>query len=132
MTLDNVVFDKTRPTISRHRPTSTTFSSTSEPVRSALPHSSTADAAIPANLITVTNNVSNSNAPYSCTNAFVYLAGDLTAHINTVAAGNPFTVTAVLQNLVSPLVAGTISYPQQNMPTGTIQLLEGIHRRGDG
>ena len=85
----------------------------------------TADAAIPANLMTVTNNVSNSNAPYSCTNAFVYLAGDLTAHINTAAAGNPFTVTAVLQNLVSPLVAGTISYPQQNMPTGTIQLLEG-------
>ena len=29
------------------------------------------DAATPTNLMTVSNNVSNSNAPYSCTNAFV-------------------------------------------------------------
>ncbi|MDR3735730.1 MAG: glycosyl hydrolase family 28 protein [Acidobacteriaceae bacterium] len=92
----------------------------------------TADAAIPANLITVTNNVSNSNAALDCSAAFVYLAGDLTAPTNTATAGAPFTVTAVLQNLVSPMMAGTIGYPQQNMPTGTINLLEGSNIVGTG
>ena len=38
----------------------------------------------------------------------------------------------MLQNVVSPLVAGTIAYPQQNMPTGTIQLLEGTTVVGTG
>jgi Glycosyl hydrolases family 28/Divergent InlB B-repeat domain/Bacterial Ig domain len=91
-----------------------------------------ADAAVPSNLITVANNISNSNAPYDCTNAFVYLAGDLTASTNSAVGGSPFTATAVLQNLVSPLMAGTISYPQQRMPTGTIQLLEGSTVVGTG
>ena len=84
----------------------------------------TADAAVPANFITVTNSVSNSNGPLDCSTAFVYLAGDLTAHASTVTAGTSPTLIAVLQNVVSPLVAGTISYPQQNTPTGTIQVLE--------
>jgi Glycosyl hydrolases family 28/MBG domain (YGX type)/Divergent InlB B-repeat domain/Bacterial Ig domain len=84
-----------------------------------------ADAAVPSNLITVTNSVSNSNTPYDCTGAFVYLAGDLTAPTSTVAAGTSPKVTAVLQNVVSPLIAGTITSPFQNAPTGTINLLEG-------
>ena len=86
-----------------------------------------ADAAVPSNLVTVTNSVSNSNGPLDCSTAFVYLAGDLTAPATTVTAGASPRVTAVLQNVVSPLVAGTISYPQQNAPTGTIQLLEGTN-----
>ncbi|MES2392517.1 MAG: glycosyl hydrolase family 28 protein [Acidobacteriota bacterium] len=85
----------------------------------------TADAAVPTNLVTVINSVSNSNGPLDCSAAFVYLAGDLTAPSTTVTAGSSPRVTAVLQNVVSPLVAGTIVYPQQNAPTGTIQLLEG-------
>ncbi len=85
----------------------------------------TVDAATPANLVTVTNSVSNSNAALDCSKAFVYLAGDLTAHASTAIAGSSPTLIAVLQNVVSPLVAGTISYPQQNAPTGTVQLLEG-------
>ena len=85
----------------------------------------TASAQIPSNYITVTNSVSNSNPVLDCSTAFVYLAGDLTAHASAVTAGTSPTVIAVLQNVVSPLVAGTISYPQQNMPTGNIQLLEG-------
>ena len=91
-----------------------------------------ADAAVPSNFITVTNSVSNSNAPYSCTNVFVYLAGDLTAPSTTVTADTSPNVTAVLQNLVSPLVAGTAPYYQQNAPTGTIQLLEGTNVVGTG
>jgi len=91
-----------------------------------------ADAAVPTNYITVTNSVSNSNAPYNCTGVFVYLAGDLTAPKATVTAGTSPAITAVLQNLVSPLVAGTVSYAQQNAPTGTIQLLEGTNVVGTG
>jgi hypothetical protein len=91
-----------------------------------------ADAAIPSNLITVTNSVSNSNTPYDCTGAFVYLAGDLTAPASTVAAGTSPNVTAVLQNVVSPLMAGTITSPFQNAPTGTINLLEGTTVVGSG
>jgi hypothetical protein len=86
----------------------------------------TADAAVPSNYITVTNSISNpGETAYSCTGVFVYLAGDLTAPSATVTAGTSPKITAVLQNLVSPLVAGTISYPQQNAPTGTISLMEG-------
>lgn len=92
----------------------------------------TADAAIPSNLITVTNSVSNNNTPYDCTNAFVYLAGDLTAPASTIAAGTSPNLTAVLQNVVSPLMAGTISSPQQNPPTGTINILEGANVVGTG
>jgi len=91
-----------------------------------------ADAAVASNYITVTNSISNSNAAYNCTGAFVYLAGDLTAPSSTVTAGTSPNVTAVLQNLVSTVQAGTISYPQQNSPTGTIQLLEGTNVVGTG
>jgi polygalacturonase len=87
----------------------------------------TADAATPSNYITVTNSVTNSNPVLDCTNAFVYLAGDLTGHAATVTAGTSPNVVAVLQNVVSPLVAGTIAYPQQNTPTGNIQVLEGMN-----
>jgi uncharacterized repeat protein (TIGR02543 family) len=92
----------------------------------------TADAAVPSNFITVTNSVSNSNPAYACTGAFVYLAGDLTAPSANVTAGASPRLTAVLQNLVSPLVAGTISYPQQNAPTGSIEILEGTSIVGTG
>lgn len=85
----------------------------------------TADAQTPTNYITVTNSITNSNPVLDCSSAFTYLAGDLTAHASAVTAGTSPSVLAVLQNVVSPLVAGTIVYPQQNMPTGTIQLLEG-------
>jgi polygalacturonase len=85
----------------------------------------TVDAATPANYVTVTNSVTNSNGPLDCSAAFIYLAGDLTAPASTVTAGTSPKLTAVLQNVVSPLVAGTISYPQQNTPTGSVELLEG-------
>jgi hypothetical protein len=41
-------------------------------------------------------------------------------------------LSVVLQNVVSPLMAGTISYPQQNMPTGEIDLMEGSTVVGTG
>jgi len=91
-----------------------------------------ADAAVSTNYITVSNAVTNSNTAFPCTGVFVYLAGDLTAKTATVTAGNSATLTAVLQNLVSPLVAGTISYPQQNAPTGSISILEGTNVVGTG
>jgi hypothetical protein len=92
----------------------------------------TADAATASNLVTVTNNITDTTeASYDCTNAFVYLAGDLTApsasttaYTANAAAGASFTLTAVLQNTVSPPESGTIAYPQQNMPTGTIEIME--------
>jgi hypothetical protein len=84
-----------------------------------------ADAAVPANNLTVINNVSNSNAPLDCSAAFVYLVGDLAGPSTSVTAGSSPKITAVIQNVVPPLVAGTISYPQQHTPTGTINLLEG-------
>jgi len=91
-----------------------------------------ADAAVPANNITVINNVSNSNLPLDCTNAFVYLAGDLAAPAGTIAPGDSPKVTAVLQNVVAPLVSGSTTTPQQHTPTGTINLLEGSTVVGSG
>jgi hypothetical protein len=85
----------------------------------------TADAATPSNFVTVTNSVVNANTALDCSAAFIYLAGDITAPSPNVTAGTSPRVTMVLQNVVSPLVAGTISYPQQNAPTGSVQLLEG-------
>ena len=87
----------------------------------------TVDASVPANNVTIYNNISNSNAPFDCTSAFVYLSGDLTAPTAIATTGNAFTVTAVLQNVVSTPMSGAVVYPQQNMPTGTIQLLEGTN-----
>ena len=93
----------------------------------------TADAAVASNYITVDNSITNpTEAAYGCTGVFVYLAGDLTAKTSTVTAGSNATLTAVLQNLVSPVQAGTISYPQQNAPTGTINILEGSNVVGTG
>ena len=93
----------------------------------------TADAAVASNYITVNNSITNpTEAAYGCTGVFVYLAGDLTAKTSTVTAGSNATLTAVLQNLVSPVQAGTISYPQQNAPTGTINILEGSNVVGTG
>ncbi|MGA2351194.1 MAG: Ig-like domain-containing protein [Terracidiphilus sp.] len=96
------------------------------------------DAATPANLITVTDDITDTTeAPYDCTGAFVYLAGDLTAQAASttgttasMTVGNPFTLTAVLQNVVSPLVNGTASYYQNNMPTGNIDIMEGATKVG--
>jgi hypothetical protein len=82
---------------------------------------------VPSNYITVTNSITNpTESPYTCsTSNFAYLEGDLTAPSSTVTAGTSPNVTAVLQNVVSPVQAGTITYPQQNLPTGTITLMEG-------
>jgi len=74
----------------------------------------TADAPSDSNVM-VTNNVSNSNPPYSCTGRFVYLAGELFTKTPTVSAGSPVTLTSVLQ----PAINGSAA------PTGTISILEG-------
>jgi len=100
----------------------------------------TTDAATSSNLITTTNNITNSSeSAYDCTGAFVYLAGDLTAptasatgNNGTAPAGSSYTLTAVLQNVVSPVIAGTLTYYQNSMPTGTIQILEGSNIVGTG
>jgi polygalacturonase len=67
--------------------------------------------------VTVINNIPNPNLPatYDCTGRFVYLAGELTAKTNSVTAGQSFTLTAILQTIISPSTA----------PTGTISILEG-------
>jgi hypothetical protein len=77
-------------------------------------------AAVPANQVTMTNNVSNSNPPYPCTfpASFVYLAGELFAPPNNVTVDqNGETVT--LSAIVQPIVSGAAA------PTGTISILEG-------
>ncbi|HKF21905.1 MAG TPA: MBG domain-containing protein [Candidatus Angelobacter sp.] len=79
-------------------------------------------AAVPANQVTVTNNVSNSNPPYPCTfpASFVYLAGELFAPPNDVTVDqNGETVT--LSAIVQPIVSGAAA------PTGTISILEGAN-----
>jgi len=135
VTLDNVAFDgdSTNDYKSPSNFYNVQFSFGPGPVSMA--SYLTNDAAISTNLVTVTNNISNSSeAAYDCTGAFVYLAGDLTAPTASttgttasVAAGSAFTLTAVLQNVVSPIVAGTLTYSQNNMPTGTINVLEGTN-----
>jgi len=92
----------------------------------------TTAAATASNYITVTNNISNSNAPLDCSNAFTYLSGDLYAKTATATAGGSFKLTAVLQNVVSPVEAGTLTYAQNNAPTGTVQILEGTNVVGTG
>jgi len=132
VTLDNVAFDNDSTNDFKAPDNFNNVQFTFGPGPVSMASFLTADAAVPSNYITVTNSVSNSNAPYNCTGAFVYLAGDLTAPSSTVTAGTSPNITAVLQNLVSPVQAGTISYPQQNAPTGTIQLLEGGNVVGTG
>lgn len=65
--------------------------------------------------VTVTNNISGSDAPYDCTGRFVYLAGELFTLTPSVPAGSPVTLTSVLQPAIFSGAA----------PTGTIDLLEG-------
>lgn len=91
-----------------------------------------ADASVAANNITIVNNVANSNPALDCSGAFVYLAGDLWTPSTSVAAGSSPVITAAIQNTVPPVVAGTISYPQNNKPTGTVTLLEGATTVGSG
>jgi hypothetical protein len=111
-----------------------------------------ADAAVPANLITTTNNITDpSESAYDCTDAFVYLAGDLTSKAaaqtgshDTTTAGAAYTLTAVLQNVVSPTISGGVSsvylggttsgatVDLQTMPTGTIDIMEGTTKVGSG
>jgi hypothetical protein len=91
-----------------------------------------ADAAVASNNITIINNVANSNAALDCSAAFTYLAGDLWTPSLTVAGGSSPVITAALQNVVPPVVAGTISYPQNNKPTGSVTLLEGTNNVGSG
>jgi polygalacturonase len=82
-------------------------------------------AAVPANQVTVTNNVSNSNPPFPCTPAsFVYLAGELFAPPNNVTVdqnGQTVTLSAIVQTIVSGAAA----------PTGTISILEGTNVVGN-
>jgi polygalacturonase len=132
VTLDNVAFDSDTANDFKAPDNFNNVQFTFGPGPVSMASFLEADAAVPSNYITVTNSVSNSNAAYDCTNAFVYLEGDLTAKVSTVTAGSNATITAILQNLVSPVMAGTISYPQQNAPTGTIQLLEGGNVVGSG
>ena len=132
VTLDNVAFDNDASNDFKAPDNFNNVQFTFGPGPVSMASFLEADAAVPTNYITVTNSVSNSNAPYNCTGVFVYLAGDLTAPKTTVTAGTSPIITAVLQNLVSPLVAGTVSYAQQNAPTGTIQLLEGTNVVGTG
>ncbi|WP_420238540.1 InlB B-repeat-containing protein [Telmatobacter bradus] len=95
-----------------------------------------------ADSIAVTNSISDTSTTdyYDCgqlnsANApFVYLTGDLTSagaattynsdSITSSAAANGYTLTAVLQNVVSPVEAGTLTYYQNSMPTGTIEIYE--------
>jgi hypothetical protein len=78
-------------------------------------------AAVPANQVTVVNNVSNSNPPYPCTAAsFVYLAGELFATPNNVTV-DPSGQTVTLSAIVQPIVSGAAA------PTGTVSILEGTN-----
>jgi polygalacturonase len=78
-------------------------------------------AAVPANQVSVVNNVSNSNPPFPCTAAsFVFLAGELFTEPNNVTVdsnGQTVTLTAIVQ----PIVSGATA------PTGTINILEGTN-----
>lgn len=65
--------------------------------------------------VTVTNNISGSDAPYDCTGRFVYLAGELFTQTPMVPAGSPVTLTSVLQPTIFSGAA----------PIGTINILEG-------
>jgi polygalacturonase len=133
VTLDNVSFDNDSTNDFKAPDNFNNVQFTFGPGPVSMASFLTADAAVPSNYITVTNSITNpSEAAYSCTGVFVYLAGDLTAKKSTVTAGANATLTAVLQNVVSPLQAGTISYPQQNAPTGTINILEGSNVVGTG
>jgi polygalacturonase len=64
--------------------------------------------------VVVTNTISNSSPAYDCAGKFVYLAGELTAKANTVTAGQPVTLTAIVQTIISGAPG----------PTGTISMLE--------
>jgi polygalacturonase len=78
-------------------------------------------AAIPANQVTVVNNVSDTNPPFSCTPAsFVYLAGELFAPPNNVTVDSSGQ-TVRLSAIVQPIVSGAAA------PTGTISILEGTN-----
>jgi len=65
--------------------------------------------------VTVTNNISGSDAPYDCTGRFVYVAGELFTQTPMVPAGSPVTLTSVLQPAIF----------SGSAPTGTINILEG-------
>jgi len=134
VTLDNVAFDGDSTNDFKAPDNFNNVQFTFGPGPVSMASYLTADAAVPTNYITVNNSITNpSESSYSCpTTTFIYLAGDLTAPSANVTAGTSPNVTAVLQNLVSPLQAGTISYPQQNAPTGSIQLLEGTNVVGTG
>jgi uncharacterized repeat protein (TIGR02543 family) len=87
---------------------------------------------VPSNNITVTNLISNNVAAYDCTNAFVYLAGELMTPTPAATVGGSVTLTAILENLPQPTVAGATTTPQQKAPTGTINILEGSTVVGSG
>jgi uncharacterized repeat protein (TIGR02543 family) len=68
----------------------------------------------------------NNNAPYDCTNAFVYLAPELFTAAPGVAAGGSLTLTSILQPVIaSETETGTVaSAGPYATPTGTITIYD--------
>ena len=107
LTLNNVVFDKT--------PTITPACQFANITLGPGPVSTNLTNNLTGSTCTVTNNISNPNeAPYDCTNAFVYLAGELTGPPGVVNTAPVVNLIAI----VEPVVAGAA------MPTGTVQIME--------
>jgi hypothetical protein len=87
-------------------------------------------AGTPANLISVTNNIDDSNPPYDCTSKFTYLAGELFGSSTTVTTGGTVTLTAIVQPIVAstglsmafvaPAPTGTISIYDNGNPTPVV------------
>jgi len=62
----------------------------------------------------VNNEISDNNAAYNCTGKFIYLAGELVAPQPAVTAGQPLTLTAIVQPIVYASTA----------PTGTVTIFD--------
>ena len=109
LTLDNVVFDSLKATDLSPAPENANITLGPGPVSSNLVSN------LSGSGVNVTNNITNpGEAPFGCTNAFVFLAGELTAPSSTVTQGQLVNLTA----LVQPVIAGAA------LPTGTVQILE--------
>jgi hypothetical protein len=63
----------------------------------------------------VIDRVRNEQPPDECTGRFVYLAGELTARAHEMTAGQPLSLTAIVQTIQDPATA----------PTGSILIVEG-------
>jgi polygalacturonase len=109
LTLNNVVFDTLKAT--DITPASQFANITLGPG----PVSADLTASLSGTGVTVTTNITNPNeAPFSCTNAFVFLAGELTGPPAQVAIAPVVNLIAI----VEPVVSGAAT------PTGTVQITE--------